>query len=333
MQENTRHDWSRRSFVQGLSGLAALAALPGTVRAQPGTVAGKILVGFPAGGTMDTVARRLAEAWRSTGTYVVDNRVGAAGRLATAQLKREKADGSVLLCSHTTAFSIYPHVYPKLGYDPVLDLKPVAALASTTSAFAISSAVPASVRNLADYIRWTRDKTATNVYASPAAGTLSHFLGYRLDQAARIGLTHVPYKGSVPAMQDLLGGQVPAYIGFVGDFLPHLASGKLRLLAVTSERRSRFLPDVPTFAEQGYPTVTGSDNYGFFAPPQTPDAIVATLSEAVRSASRAPALIAAFEQSGLETTFIGPSDYHRLITAERETWRPVVAASGFVVNE
>lgn len=324
---------TRRRVVLGLSGSAGLVGSPGIVRAQTGDVVGKIIVGFPAGGTMDSVARRVAEAWRASGTYLVENRAGAGGRVATAQLKRERADGSVLLCSHTSAFTIYPHVYTKLGYNPAIDLKPVASLADTVCAFAISSAVPSSVRNLAEYVRWAKGNTTGNLYATPAAGTVAHFLGYRFDKSARIGLTQVPYRGSTPAMQDLLGGQIPAFMGFVGDFLPYLTSGKLRLLAVTSKRRSRFLPGVPTFAEQGHATVIGTDSYAFFVPPQTPDPIVASLSETVRTASRAPSLLAGFEQIGLETNFIGPADYERLISAERDAWRPVVAASGFVSDE
>lgn len=323
---------TRRRAVQGLAGALGLG-IAGLARAQAGQGVGRIIVGFPAGGTMDTVARRVAEAWRATGTWLVENRTGASGRIATAQIARERADGSVLLCTHTTALTIYPHVYPKLGYNSAADLKPVASLAGTPCVFAISSAVPASVRSLADYVGYAQARRGTTTYGSPAAGTLAHFLGFRFDQAARTGATHIPYKGSAPAMQDLLGGQIPAYIGFVGDFLPHLASGRLRLLAVTGERRSRALPGVPTFAEQGFPAVTGADGYGFFAPPQTPDAIVETLGEAVRSASRSPAVIAGLEQIGLDIGFTGSTQYARQIAAERDAWRPVVAASGFVANE
>ena len=217
-------------------------------------------MGYPPGGTLDQTARRLTESWRTQGrSYVVDNRPGAAGRIATTQLKRERADGSVVLCTQTSAMTIYPHVYANLSYDPARDLRPVASLASATCVLAISAAVPAEVKTLADYVRWIKASEAGRTYASPATGSLAQFLGYRFSQAAAVPLTHVAYRGSAPAVQDLLGGQIPAYLGFVGDFLPYLGAGKIRLLAVTSERRSRFLKDVPTFSEQGFGSVIGAE--------------------------------------------------------------------------
>ena len=329
------HPSTRRRFAQHLSGLSAmLVGLPGLVAAQTGAALGKIIVGYPAGGTLDQTARRLADVWRSQGkTYVVDNRPGAAGRIANGQLKRERADGSVMLCTHTSALTIYPHVYTKLGYDAAADFRPVTPVAAATCAFAISTAVPDSVKTLADYVRWAKANSAGNSYASPAAGSLAHFLGYRFDQAAGLKFTHVPYRGSAPAMQDLLGGQIPAYMGFVADFLQYVGTGKLRMLAVTGERRSRFMGHVPTFAEQGYGTVVGTETYGLFVPPQTPDAALAALSDAARSAHMDSALVSGLEQTGLEAIFMSPTEYGQLIAREREAWRPIVAASGFKSEE
>ncbi len=331
--ETLKVGMTRRRAALSLVGATVGCGVLGSSRAQTHQVLGKIVVGFPAGGTMDAVARRLAEAWQANGTYVVENRAGAGGRIATGQLKREKADGTVLLCSHTTAFTIYPHVYTKLGYHPDADVKPVASLAETACAFAVSSSVPADVHTLADYVRWAKKNGTGNVYATPAAGTVAHFLGYRFAKSADISLTQVPYRGSMPAVQDLLGGQVPAFMGFVGDFLPYLSSGRIRLLATSGEQRSPFLPAVPTFVEQGHANVIGTDSYAFFVPPQTPDAIVSSLSEAARLASRDGKLVKGFEQIGLRVNFIGPVEYRRRIDAQRAAWRPVVAASGFVSDE
>ena len=326
---------TRRRFATHLGGLATtLVGLPGLAGAQTGGSVGKIIVGYPAGGTLDQTARRLADVWRSQGKmYVVDNRPGAAGRIANAQLKRERVDGSVMLCTHTSALTIYPHVYTKLGYDAAADLLPVAPVAAATCAFAISSAVPDNVKTLADYVRWAKANSAGNSYASPAAGSLAHFLGYRFDQAAGLKFVHVPYRGSAPAMQDLLGGQIPAYMGFVADFMQYAGTGKLRMLAVSAERRSRFMGQVPTFAEQGYGTVVGTETYGLFVPPQTNDAAVAALSAAAHSAHMDSTLVGGLEQTGLETLFMSPTEYSQLIAREREAWRPVVAASGFKSEE
>jgi tripartite-type tricarboxylate transporter receptor subunit TctC len=318
---------SRRRVLAALA--ASAAPLLGTrVLAQTGT--NRLVVGYPAGGTLDVTARRLADAWREQGrAYIVDNRPGAAGRIANGQLKREKADGSTVLVTHTSAMSIYPHVYAKLGYDPSTDLKPVSPIASVTCAFAVGSAVPDAVTTVESYVRWLKATPQAANYASPAAGSMAHFLGYQFDRAAGLRLTHVPYRGSAPAMQDLLGGQIPAYMGFVADFLQHEGSGKLRILAVTSDKRSRFLPAVPSFAEQGFGSVRGSESYGLFLPPQAPDALGAELGEAPRLASRQPGLVAGFDKLGLEPVSSTPAAYAQAIARDSEFWRPIVAASGF----
>ncbi|MBJ2155568.1 tripartite tricarboxylate transporter substrate-binding protein [Variovorax sp. IB41] len=329
------HHISRRTFAKRAACFVPGAALlPAFAFAQADAAMGRLIVGYPPGGTLDQTARRLTEAWRTQGRpYLVDNRPGAAGRIANAQLKREKPDGSVLLCTHTSAMTIYPHVYTRLAYDPAKDFRPVALLSSAACALAVSSAVPPEVKTLADYVRWLKRTETGRTYASPAAGSLAQFLGYRFSQAAGVPLTHVAYRGSAPAVQDLLGGQIPAYLGFVGDFLQYLDSGKLRLLAVTSERRSRFLKNVPTFAEQGFETVTGLESYGVYAPAATPEKTAAALAEATQAASRDSTLIAGLSQIGLEVAYLGPADCVRLIAAEQERWKPVVAASGFKADE
>jgi len=317
---------SRRRFAQFALAVPATAWLH-PVLAQTG----KLLVGYPAGGTLDTTARQLAEAWRKQGRlYIVDNRAGAAGRIASSQLKRERADGNTLLCTHTSALTIYPHVYSRLMYDAAADFVPVSPLVSATCAFAVGSAVPADrVKTLDDYVRWLRANPGAASYASPAAGSMAHFLGYQFSEARGLKLQHVGYRGSAPAMQDLLGGQIPAYLGFAADFLPYLKEGKARILGVTGEQRSRFLPGVPTFAEQGLPAIRGVETYGVFAPPGTPDATVKALHAAIVAASKDPALIAGFEQVGLETFTLAPQDYASLVRRERDAWGPVVRAAGF----
>lgn len=324
---------TRRRFTQAALALPAAGWLPRAFAQSQGSP-GKLLVGYPAGGTLDTTARQLAEAWRKQGRYyLVDNRAGAAGRIASGQLKREKPDASVLLCTQASALTIYPHVYSKLAYDPATDFVPVSPLVIATCALAVSSAVPASVKSLQDYLAWVRATPEGASYASPAAGSVAHFLGWQLSEAGGLKLQHVGYRGSAPAMQDLLGGQIPAYLGFVADFLPYLQSGKLRILAVSGEQRSRFMPAVPTFAEQGFAQIRGAENYGVFAPPGTPEAGVRALHEAMVVASKDPGLRAAFDQVGLEVHTQAPDDYARQIRREREAWGPVVRASGFRSDE
>ena len=317
---------TRRAFSQFALALPAAAAFPALAQASPG----RLIVGYPAGGTLDTTARRVADAWRKQGRhYLVDNRAGAAGRIANSQLKRERADGTALLCTHTSALTIYPHVYTKLMYDATADFVPVSPIVAATCALAVSTVVPASVRTVQQYAAWVRENAAHASYASPAAGSMAHFLGYRFSELAQLKLQQVAYRGSAPAMQDLLGGQIAAYFGFVADFLPYLQQGKVRILGVTGDKRSRFMPAVPTFAEQGYADVKGTETYGIFAPPGTPDAVVKSIYDAVVAASRDEALLAGFEQVGLETFTLPPQDYARLIQRERDAWAPIVRASGF----
>lgn len=325
---------SRRHF--GATSLATLVSVawPLAAVAQASASNRKILVGYPAGGTLDQTARRVAEAWRKQGsTTIVDNRAGAAGRIANAMLKRERADGNTLLCTHTSALSIYPHVYTKLMYDAVADFVPITPVVSATCALAVSNAVPASVKTLADYVKWVQLSPNHAMYASPAAGSMAHFLGFQLSEAAHLKLQHVGYRGSAPAMNDLLGAQIPAYLGFVADFLPYLQSGKLRILAVSGDKRSRFMPGVATFVEQGYPAINGIETYGIFAPPGTPDAVINSVHASVLGATQDAALIAGFEEVGLELLTLTPKGYERYIQQERDKWGPVVKASGFRSEE
>ncbi|HYF18488.1 MAG TPA: tripartite tricarboxylate transporter substrate-binding protein [Ramlibacter sp.] len=319
----------RRAFTAAACSL--LAAPWHSAAAQQ---VGRIIVGYPAGGTLDQTARRVADGWRRHGrNFVVDNRAGAAGRIANSQLKRERADGSALLCTHASAVTIYPHVYPKLMYDAVEDLVPVSPVVNVTCALAISSAVPASVRTVEDWRKWAAGDPTRAMYASPAAGSAAHFLGFMLGQSTQLKLQHVAYRGSAPAMQDLLGGQIAAYFGFVADFLPYLETGKLRILGTTGDKRSRFMPSVPTFPEQGLQQVRGAESYGLFAPPGTPRDVLGKLHAELQALAREPAFTSAFEQVGLEVQTLAPADYARQLQQEREAWKPVVAASGFRFEE
>ena len=324
---------SRRAFTRIAMTLPAAGWLAQAF-SQTGGSTGKLLVGYPAGGTIDTTARQLTEAWRKQGRqYIVDNRSGAAGRVANSQLKRERPDGSTLLCTHASALTIYPHVYARLMYDAAADLVPVSPVVAATCAFAVSSAAPASVTSIDSYADWVRRSPGAGTYASPAAGSLAHFLGFQLSEARSLKLQHVGYRGSAPAMQDLIGAQIPAYFGFVADFLPYLQQGKIRILGVAGEKRSQFMPNVPTFIEQGLTKIRGGETYGVFAPSGTPEATIKALHESMVAASKDPALRAAFERVGLEPYTLAPAEYARQIQRERESWGPVVRASGFRSEE
>lgn len=309
--------------------LASLAALPLAARAQGQPP--RILVGFPAGGSVDATARRFADFARGkiADTVLVEQKVGAGGRIAIAGLKDAAPDGQTLLISPSSMFTIYPHAYRKLAYNPAVDVVAVAPLALSTCGFGVGPMVPAGVKTLAQFADWAKANADKAAYASPAAGAMPHFLGNQFERAAGLKLTHVPYRGAAPGMQDLMGGQIPSGCFSIGDFLPHLASGRVRLLGVTDKARSRFAPDVATFEEQGFKGIVGVESYGLFVPAKTPQAVIDKLADAARAAVREPVVVEALAKLGFEPLSLPPADYAKRLAAEREYWGPVVKASGF----
>jgi tripartite-type tricarboxylate transporter receptor subunit TctC len=270
----------------GLGALAASSALGLPLAARADGPPPRLLVGFPAGGSIDAVARLLAAAWRTrfAAPPLVEQRVGAGGRIAVVALKEAAPDGLTLLLSPASIFTIYPHVYRRLPYDPVADVLPVTSVCDYVCGFGVGPLVPETVKTLADFVAWVRAHPRLGAYGSPAAGAMPHFLGTQFTRAAGIDLTHVPYRGAAPGLQELMGGQIAAGVFALGDFLPYLAGGRLRLLAVADERRSRFAPAVPTFAEQGYPGLHGVESFGLFLPARAPVEAARRLFDLARAA-------------------------------------------------
>ncbi|HWV53200.1 tripartite tricarboxylate transporter substrate-binding protein [Pseudorhodoplanes sp.] len=318
---------SRRTFLQGS---AACALLPASASAQSGTA--RIYVGFPAGGTLDIIARRIAEKIRSTYTdpVIVEGRIGAGGRIAIEATKTAAPDGLSIVLSPSSPIVIFPHVYRKLSYDPVADLAPVTPVCSNAQAFTVGPGVPDSVRNLAQFVDWAR-KNKT-FYATPAAGSIMHFQGMVFSNKAGLDMTHAPYRGMAPIIPDLLSGTMATSMAVMGDVLPHIADRKLRPLAVTSAQRSRFLPDVPTFAELGYGEVTGIDWYGLFVPAKTPVPVIDKLREATHAAMKDPSFGEALTQMGFDTYALSSTELAARIKSETEYWGPIAKASGFIID-
>lgn len=310
---------------------ALLALFSGVGARAQGTALPRILVGFPAGGSVDTTARRVAEAWRGrlAESVLVEQKVGAGGRLAIAALKDAAPDGLTLLLSPSSMFTIYPHAYRKLAYRADADVIPVAPLAHSTCGFGVGPLVPATVKTLAQFVDWAKANPQNAAYASPAAGAMLHFLGNQFERAAGIKLTHVPYRGAAPGMQDLMGGQIASGCFSIGDFLPHLGTGRVRLLGVTDGKRSRFAPETPTFEEQGFKGIDGVESYGLFLPARTPAAVVERIADLARVALREAAVTEGLAKLGFEPFSLRPAEYARRLAAEREQWGPIVKASGF----
>jgi tripartite-type tricarboxylate transporter receptor subunit TctC len=327
----------RRAIARlgGLGMLAAATALGLSAAARAEGPPPRLLVGFPAGGTIDAVARLLAAAWRSrfASPPLVEQRVGAGGRIAVVALKEAAPDGLTLLLSPASIFTIYPHVYRRLPYDPATDVLPVSPVCDYVCGLGVGPLVPEAVRTLADFVAWVRANPRLGAYGSPAAGAMPHFLGTQFARAAGIELTHVPYRGAVPGLQELMGGQIAAGLFALGDFLPQLAGGRLRLLAVADGHRSRHVPAVPTFAEQGYPALRGVESFGLFLPARAPAGAATQLFELTRTAMADPAVIEGLARLGLQPAAREPAAYARQLAAERERWAPVVRASGFMADD
>ena len=321
------HRPSRRRFGATLV-TAALALAAGAAIAQEGTV--RIVVGYPAGATSDSLARVLAEHMQRTlrQTVIVENKAGAGGRIANELVKAAPADGSTLLMTPVATMAIFPHSYAgQLRYDPVKDFVPVTHLSNFQVGLGVAAAVPA--KTLAEYVSWVKADPAKNgFYASAAPGSIPHFFGVMFAKSAGLTLTHVPYKGTAAAMTAIAGGEVNAISTVAADIRALVADSKARLLAVAGEQRDAGFPDVPTFRELGYDLVA-KPWYALFAPAGTPPAAVERLSNAAMAAIADPALNKRLVDMGLEPTGYGPQRLATILKEDLERWGPPIRASGF----
>ena len=321
----------RRFLLAGTGGIAsaALGFSPAASQPQPLHATARVMVGFPAGGPSDVTARLLAEHIKGyASATIVENRAGAGGRVVMDVLKNSPADGSVMVVTPAVAVTLYPHVYRSLSYS-LQDLAPVSTIHTTAMLLAVGPMVPAGVKTLADFIAWCKANPRQASFGSPGAGSPLHFLGVMLGRAASFEYLHVPYQGTAPSVQALLGSQIASAISPVGAFVPHVKSGALRALAFTGEKRSPLLPDVPTMREQGFPALEFAEWFGVFVPARTPAATVERLSSEVRAALRTKAVLDAFATMSVDAAGHAPADFAKQIKADTDRWAPIVKESGF----
>jgi tripartite-type tricarboxylate transporter receptor subunit TctC len=326
--------FNRRQFIQSTSAAAFLSSLGQAVMAQTSIDNLKIVTGFAAGGTSDNTCRRVGT--RLTGSYantvVVENKTGAGGQIAVQFAKTQPADGSVLLQTPTSILTIYPHIYSKLPYDPVADVTPVTLACVFDFGFAVGPLVPASVKNINDFVAWAKANPTQANFGSPAAGSTPHFVGAMLGLKGNIDLKHAAYRGTQPAMQDLLGGQIAAVCGPIGDITQHLATGKVRILATSGTKRNRFAPEAPTFAEQGYRDLTHSEWFAFFLPPKASAELVAKMNAALKTALASKDVIDGLATFGLESMSSSPAELADLLKKDTAKWAPIVKSVGFTAE-
>ena len=325
---------SRRRFLAASAGFVSAALLSRHALAQSGKPI-RLIVPFPAGGGTDVAARLVADKLRGAlpQPVIVENKPGAAGRIAVEYVKSSDPDGSTLLFTPDFLMVVYPHSFKKLSYDPVADFVPVANCALSTLAFSVGPAVPESVKTLSDFIQWCRANPKQAAYASTSAGATPHFVGVMLTRAAGVEITHVPYKGGAPAIQDLIGGQIASSINPVGEVLAYVKSGRLRVLATSGSRRSHFLPEVPTMMEAGYRDVVVETWIGILAPARTPAATVARYNAAIGDALKSGEVAEGYSKFGMDVFAQTPEAFAATIRADLNRWGPVVKASGFTAED
>lgn len=329
-QSGTRLAGMRR---RDLLAAGALTPLAGGALAQAGV--GHIVVGFAAGGAADGLARLAAEKLRGVvaPNVVVENRIGAAARIAIEYVKASAPDGTNMVLVPDATMFLYPHVYKELKYDPAKDFIPVTRLISMSMVMYVGPAVPASVKTVKDYIEWVKTNPKNLVYGTPAAGATPHFTGAMFARAAGLEMQPVHYKGGAPAIQDLVAGQVPVVFGSTSDGIAMVQAGKARALAASASRRTAMFPDVPTFTELGFKDLVVEDGLGVYVPAKTPTDVVNRLNAGLQAALKTRDLQVPIRDWGFDISGETTSDFTERLNRERARWQAVVKATGFTAME
>jgi tripartite-type tricarboxylate transporter receptor subunit TctC len=289
----------------------------------------KLLVGFPAGGTADLIARVVADKMKDSlgQPVIVENRPGAIGRIAADAVKGAAPDGTTIMVMPIGPMAVVPHVYADITYDPIKDFTPIAI--GATFQFAIAAGPQSGAKNWNEFVAWARANPGKASYATSGAGSLPHFFGVLLGKGIGVTMLHVPYKGSAAYINDLIGGQIPAAIDAIADLTELHRAGKVTILASSGAKRSTALPDVPTFAELGVKDVEALGWFGFFAPARTPAPIVLTLNRAINKALQSPDVAEKLSKVGMDPATGTPEEFGRIVASDYAKWGPIVKASGF----
>jgi tripartite-type tricarboxylate transporter receptor subunit TctC len=325
----------RRTLAAAAAGLA-LAAMPRVSSAGPAdTFPSKpvrIIVPFTPGGSTDILARaigqKLAEAWGQP--VVIENKPGAGGNVGVDLVAKSAPDGTTIVMGHIGTFAANPALYKQLPYDPVKDFAPITLVAMVPNVLVVGPAVQS--RTLGELIAHAKANPGKLDYGSGGNGSAAHLATEYFKMRTGVAIQHVPYKGTGPAVADLLGGQIGLMITGALPLMPHIKSGKLRALAVASPKRLAILPDVPTIAESGYPGFAAMQWYGLFAPAATPKDIVAKINRDAVKALRDPGVAERLMSEGAEPVGDTPAEFGAFVKSEIELWGKVIRESGAKVE-
>jgi len=318
-----------RFFLAALFGLAVAATLPVRAQTYPDRPV-KLVVPVPPGGSADLVGRLIANA--VTGELgqpvIIDNRAGAAGSVGTASALKSPADGYTLVQCSIGSCAINPSLYKDVGYDLFKDMTPVILLGSSINVLTVNK--DSGIQSVKDLVEQAKRKPMA--YASSGVGASNHLAAELLKKMASIEMTHVPYKGSGPAITDLIGGQVPVFFDNEPSILPFIKQGKVRALAVTGKTRSANLPEVPTMEELGFPGFVIEPWYAFAAPTGTPEQAIRRLNTAFNNALRQQAVRDRMASMGITPAGGPPEVLGRLIRSEYTRWAELIQTQGIKGN-
>jgi tripartite-type tricarboxylate transporter receptor subunit TctC len=285
----------------------------------------RLVVPFPAGGATDLMARSLGQklSERLGQPVVIDNRAGAGGGIGAEAVATAAPDGYTLLFATMGSLTINPSLYKNLRYDPLRSFEPISLTHNTSNLLVVNSSVP--VRSVAELIDLARKKPGELSFASAGNGTTSHLSGELFKSLAKVELTHVPYKGSAPAMVDFLGGRTSMMFDTASNFVDHVKSGRLRALGLTGSKRSPAMPNVPTISETpGLQAYEMSLWLGVLAPAGTPKDITARLHREIAAAMAAPDLVRQMADAGIDVRLSSPQEFSALIRSDMAKWASVV---------
>ena len=287
----------------------------------------RVIVPFPPGGVTDAITRITVD-WlgqRLGQPVIAENKPGASGAIAAEYVARAAPDGYTLFMAASPQLAIVPHVQ-KIPYDPIKDFSPVSIVGASTFGLGVNDRLPA--RSLAEFVDYVRARPGQLNFASPGAGTVGHLTMALFLARAGLKMEAVLYKGGGPAMVDVLSGQVPVYFGNLNELLPHLGSGRIRVLAVSGEKRATQLPDVPTVAEQGYAGFRTDTWNGVVAPAGTPTEIVERIAREIAAGCQDAGFVARLDKIGVDAVCSSPAQFARAIRQDIDLWKEAVRAAG-----
>ncbi len=309
-----------------LSLIGMALAFSQTLFAQTGPV--RLVVGFPPGGSADTTARLLADKMKDTlgVSVLVENKPGAGGRIAAQMIKEAAPDGNTVMVVPFAVMVVQPMVFKSIKYDTTKDFTPIGNATTFPLALAAGPGTPA--KDMKELITWFKANPGKANFGSPAAGSMPHFMGEMLADAAKIKLTHVAYQGGAPLVNDLLGGQVPIGFDTPAEFAEYHKAGKLRILALSGAQRNPTFPGVPTFKEQGI-DIDALAWFGVFGPPNMPKATVDKLNASLQAALKSPDLVERLAGLGLTAAPGSADEMTKRLAGDKQAWSGPIKNSGF----